>query len=95
MFYPKITSTTTMIFKCIIAHNEDALTEVLNRFYMVSAHIIADEPQGRYGVKEERFTSLCYAGHLPGYTSSYNHHGLIFTINTITSKNLQSGKTRK
>lgn len=83
-----------MIFKCVIGHNEDALTTVLNRFYMVSAHIISNEPQGRYGVKEERFTSLCYAGHLPGYTSSYNQHGLIFTINTIAAKNVQSGKTR-
>lgn len=62
---------------------------------MVSAHIYSEEPQGRYGVKEERFTSLCYPGHLPGYTSSYNQHGLIFTINTLNAKNKQSGKTRK
>lgn len=84
-----------LFFECVIGHNEDALAEVLNHFYMVSAHIISEEPQGRYGTKEERFTSLCYAGHLPGYTSSYNHHGLAFTINTLCASNLQSGKTRK
>uniref|UniRef100_A0A1B0CNI7 Peptidase C45 hydrolase domain-containing protein n=1 Tax=Lutzomyia longipalpis TaxID=7200 RepID=A0A1B0CNI7_LUTLO len=76
-----------------IGHNEDTLPEVLNFFYLVSAHIICDEPQGKYGVKEERFTSLCYAGHLPGYTMGYNHHGLIFTINTLSADTLYSGKT--
>lgn len=46
-------------------------------------------------VIEEKFTSLCYAGHLPGYTMGFNHHGLIATINTLSAKNLQSGKTRE
>lgn len=44
---------------------------------------------------EERFTSLCYAGHLPGYAMNYNHHGLIFSINTLSANTLYSGKTRK
>jgi Acyl-coenzyme A:6-aminopenicillanic acid acyl-transferase len=61
----------------------------------VSAHIISDSPQGRYKVTEERFTSLCYAGHLPGYTMNYNHHGLVFSINTLSANKLNSGKTRK
>jgi hypothetical protein len=61
----------------ILGHTEDALSENLNNFYFVSYHIISDSPQGRYKVKEERFTSLCYAGHLPGYTMNYNHHGLV------------------
>lgn len=60
----------------------------------MSAHIISDKPQGRWQVKEEKFTSLCYAGHLPGYTMNYNHHGLVFSINTLSAKNLQTGKTR-
>jgi hypothetical protein len=77
----------------IIGHTEDALSENLNNFYFVSAHIISDKPEGKYGVTEERFTSLCYAGHLPGYTMNYNHHGLIFTINTLSAKKLNSGKT--
>ena len=62
----------------ILGHTEDAHRDTLNTFYMVSAHIISEEPEGRYGVKEENFTSLCYAGHLPGYTMSCNNHGLMF-----------------
>lgn len=102
----------------ILAHTEDALAATLNHFYIVSAHIINDSPEGKYKVlcwivyfiiiyaiftfsiwisqvTEERFTSLCYAGHLPGYTMNYNHHGLVFSINTLSAKRLQSGKTRK
>ncbi|XP_044749400.1 uncharacterized protein LOC123310085 [Coccinella septempunctata] len=77
----------------ILGHTEDALSDTLNHFYFVSAHIISDKPQGRWNVKEEKFTSLCYAGHLPGYTMNYNHHGLVFSINTISATNLQPGKT--
>lgn len=82
-------------FQEILGHTEDALSEVLNHFYIVSAHIISDSPQGKYNVTEEKFTSLCYAGHLPGYTMNYNHHGLVFSINTLSANNLNSGKTRK
>lgn len=78
-----------------LGHTEDALSENLNNFYIVSAHIISDSPQGKYKVTEERFTSLCYAGHLPGYTMNYNHHGLVFSINTLSANKLNSGKTRK
>ncbi|CAO1412916.1 unnamed protein product [Diamesa hyperborea] len=77
----------------VLGHTEDALSENLNNFYIVSAHIISDKPQGRYQVTEERFTSLCYAGHLPGYTMNYNHHGLVFSINTLSASKLNSGKT--
>ncbi|KAL3285330.1 hypothetical protein HHI36_019439 [Cryptolaemus montrouzieri] len=77
----------------ILGHTEDALRDTLNHFYFVSAHIVSDKPQGRWNVKEEKFTSLCYAGHLPGYTMNYNHHGLVFSINTISAKNLKPGKT--
>lgn len=82
-------------FQRIIAHTEDALTATLNHYYFVVAHIISDTPQGKHKVKEERFMSLCYAGHLPGYTMNYNHHGLVFTINTLSALHLRSGKTRK
>ncbi|XP_062537270.1 beta-alanyl-dopamine/carcinine hydrolase isoform X3 [Armigeres subalbatus] len=77
----------------ILAHTEDALSEVLNHYYFVSAHIVSDSPQGKYNVTEERFTSLCYAGHLPGYTMNYNYHGLVFSINTLSASKLYSGKT--
>ncbi|KAK9882075.1 hypothetical protein WA026_018921 [Henosepilachna vigintioctopunctata] len=79
--------------QAILGHTEDALCDTLNHFYFVSAHIISDKPQGRWNVKEEKFTSLCYAGHLPGYTMNYNHHGLVFSINTISAKQLEPGKT--
>lgn len=103
----------------VIAHTEDALIEVLNHYYIVSAHIIEPAPQGKYKVclismwprvcrdlnwfpfsncdqvTEERFTSVCYAGHLPGYNPSYNHHGVVFTMNTLSAAKLHSGKTRK
>lgn len=77
----------------LLGHTEDARSELLNHFYFVSAHIISKKPQGHWGVKEERFTSLCYAGFLPGYTMSYNHHGLIFSINTLSATRLNVGKT--
>ncbi|CAG9821882.1 unnamed protein product [Phaedon cochleariae] len=77
----------------LLGHTEDALDDTLNHFYFVSAHIISDKPQGKWKVREEKFTSLCYAGHLPGYTMSYNHHGLVFSINTLSAKYLKPGKT--
>lgn len=73
----------------ILGHNEDALSETLNHWYLVSAHVV--EP----GCKEEKFTSLSYAGFLPGYTMGYNHHGLVYSINTLSAESLRSGKTRK
>lgn len=79
----------------MLGHTEDALTETLNHYYFVVAHIISDKPQGKYNVREEHFMSLCYAGHLPGYTMSHNHHGLVFSINTISAELLRSGKTRE
>lgn len=77
----------------LLGHTEDALPGTLNHFYFVSAHIISDKPEGKWGVQEEKFTSLCYAGHLPGYTMNYNHHGLVFSINTLSARDLQPGKT--
>ncbi|CAH1112797.1 unnamed protein product [Psylliodes chrysocephalus] len=77
----------------IMGHTEDALAETLNHIYFVSAHIISEKPEGKWKAKEERFTSLCYAGHLPGYTMSYNHHGFIFSINTLSVKHTKPGKT--
>ncbi|XP_024936569.1 uncharacterized protein LOC107263304 isoform X2 [Cephus cinctus] len=71
----------------ILGHTEDALSETLNHWYLVSAHVI--EP----GLREEKFTSLSYAGFLPGYTMGYNHHGLVYTVNTLSANKLRSGKT--
>lgn len=77
----------------VLGHTEDVLSDVMNHIYFVSAHIISDSPQGRWKITEEHFTSLCYAGHLPGFTMSYNHHGLVFSVNIISAKNCVSGKT--
>lgn len=71
----------------ILGHNEDALGETLNHWYLVSAHVT--EPES----KEERFVSLSYAGFLPGYTMGYNEHGLVYSINTLSAARLRSGKT--
>ncbi|XP_071653594.1 beta-alanyl-dopamine/carcinine hydrolase [Temnothorax longispinosus] len=71
----------------ILGHNEDAVSDTLNHWYLVSAHVI------EAGYKEEKFTSLSYAGFLPGYTMGYNHHGLVYSINTLSAAVLQSGKT--
>lgn len=71
----------------ILGHNEDALSETLNYWYLVDAHVVED------GYREEKFTSLSYAGFLPGYTMGYNHHGFVYTINTLSAATLRSGKT--
>ncbi|XP_059485422.1 beta-alanyl-dopamine/carcinine hydrolase [Neocloeon triangulifer] len=77
----------------ILGHTEDALPEVLNHIYLVSAHITPESPQGRWKVSEEKYTSLCYAGHLPGFTMGYNHHGLVFSVNVLNAAKLVPGKT--
>ena len=79
----------------MLGHTEDALEDVLNHFYIISAHIIPDGPKGKWKTGEEKFTSLCYAGHLPGYTMGYNHHGFIFSVNTLCANKLLPGKIRK
>jgi len=60
-----------------LTHTEDAANECLNSFYLVSAHVISDKPYGQFQVKEEKFTALCYPGHIGGYTMGYNNHGLV------------------
>ncbi|KYM93584.1 hypothetical protein ALC62_15942, partial [Cyphomyrmex costatus] len=71
----------------ILGHNEDAVSETMNHWYLVSAHVIEAD------CREEKFTSLSYAGFLPGYTMGYNHHGLVYSINTLSAAVLRSGKT--
>ncbi|EFN75755.1 uncharacterized protein LOC105191124 [Harpegnathos saltator] len=71
----------------ILGHNEDALSETMNHWYLVSAHVV------EAGHREEKFTSLSYAGFLPGYTMGFNHHGLVYSINTLSAAVLRSGKT--
>ncbi|CAG9789010.1 unnamed protein product [Diatraea saccharalis] len=77
----------------ILGHTEDAFSETLNHFYIMSAHIIPTPEDREQGAVEERFASLCYAGHLPGYTMGYNANGLVFSINTLSPLVLKPGNT--
>lgn len=40
----------SLCLKEVIGHSEDALAPTLNHYYIVSAHIIDDTPQGKYQV---------------------------------------------
>ncbi|XP_059055166.1 beta-alanyl-dopamine/carcinine hydrolase [Achroia grisella] len=77
----------------ILGHTEDAFSETLNHFYIMSAHIIPTPEDKENGAVEEQFMSLCYAGHMPGYTMGYNHNGLVFSINTLSPLVLKPGNT--
>ncbi|KAJ8736742.1 hypothetical protein PYW07_000013 [Mythimna separata] len=77
----------------LLGHTEDAFHETLNHFYIMSAHIIPTPEDREAGAVEERFASLCYAGHMPGYTMGYNQNGLVFSINTLSPLILKHGNT--
>ncbi len=36
-------------------------------------------------MSEERFTAFCLPGMLPGPYMGYNQHGMVFSVNTITT----------
>ncbi|XP_071093248.1 beta-alanyl-dopamine/carcinine hydrolase-like [Haliotis cracherodii] len=63
----------------VIAHNEDCEVLVKHLGYVVDATITGDD-----GV-EEKFTSLCYPGALPGVSIGCNNHGMAFSINTVVA----------
>lgn len=66
--------------KILLGHTEDALAEIKGHIYIVSAEILSDSDEK---VVLEKFTTLCYAGTLMGYTMGYNSHGMIYSVNTI------------
>lgn len=72
----------------ILGHTEDAFPAAHNHLYVVHADIL--EECGRH----ERFSSLCYAGHLPGFCMNVNEHGLVYTINIIEPTRVHHNKTR-
>lgn len=76
-----------------LGHTEDVSPSTMNHIYLVSADIVNDRPRGRWNVKQERFISLCYAGYLPGFAMSYNHHGMISTMNIIQPDKCVASKT--
>lgn len=77
----------------ILGHTEDAHNDTLNHFYIMSAHIIPTPEDRKNGAVEERFSSICYAGHMPGYTMGFNENGLVFSINTLSALVLKPGNT--
>lgn len=92
--------TTFVIVICVlqfIGHNEDALKETLNRFYIINAHIKPgpEEGGGKFATREEKWEAMTYAASLSGYASGHNHHGFVFAINTIFAKKLLRKKIRE
>ena len=79
--------------KVVLAHTEDAFPAALNHCYIVHAHIT--EVQGDTVLREEKFSALCYAGHLPGFCMNVNHNGLVFAINVIEPVKVLHNKTRE
>ncbi|XP_063633091.1 beta-alanyl-dopamine/carcinine hydrolase isoform X3 [Cydia splendana] len=77
----------------ILGHNEDAFASTLNHWYIVSAHVTPTDEDRKHGAVGERYSSLCYAGHMPGYTMGFNEHGLVFSINTLSPLRLKPGGT--
>lgn len=71
----------------VLGHTEDAFPAAHNHLYVVHADIT--EKCGR----RERFSSLCYAGHLPGFCMNVNEHGLVYTINIIEPVHVYNNKT--
>ncbi len=72
----------------MLGHTEDAFPAADNHLYIVHADI--REECGR----RERFSSLCYAGHLPGFCMNVNEHGFVYTINIIEPVRVHQNKTR-
>ncbi|KAL5243912.1 hypothetical protein ACI65C_011322 [Semiaphis heraclei] len=90
-------STLMMNIPCkgqFIGHNEDALNTAINHFYIVSAHIKprSEEGGGIFPTREEKWEAMTYAGSLPGYASGHNHHGLVFSVNTVFAKKISTNK---
>lgn len=81
----------------MLGHTEDAMSETVNNYYIISAHVVPgeDESGGLFAARDEKFEALAYAGHLPGYASGHNYHGLVFSINTIFVSEPLRGKIRK
>ena len=72
-------------FQVVLGYSLDAMPDLINQAYIVSAHVQETAPRGRWGVAEEKFTALCLPGMLPGFFMSYNHHGFAYCVNTIST----------
>lgn len=79
-----------MFLQAILGHTEDAMTEIKDHIYIISAEILsksetnsADAGEENDVVILEKFTTFCYGATLMGYTMGYNNHGMIYSVNTI------------
>lgn len=75
----------------VLGHTEDALEVADNHCYIIHADITDSIDGFEY---REKFSALCYAGHLPGFCMSVNQHGLVFTINVVQPTHIHADKTR-
>lgn len=75
----------------MLGHTEDAVKAANYHCYVVHADITetCDGVEHR-----EKFSSLCYAGHLPGFCMSVNQHGFVFSINVIEAFQRQTDRIR-
>jgi len=81
----------------MIGNNVDVRMKTIRHYYIVNAHIkpARNERRGVFAAREEKWTSLTYAGMLSGYLGGYNHYGLVYTVNTIYTKSPNETKIRK
>ena len=77
----------------MLGHTEDFVPSALHNCYVIHADITDTDVDGNK--HNEKFTSFCYPGSLPGYCMNVNQHGLVFTINTILPSGIYPNKTRK
>ncbi|XP_021958815.1 uncharacterized protein LOC110854655 [Folsomia candida] len=73
----------------LLGHTEDAMCEILNNCYIISAEIM--DSSGRL---IEKFTTFSYAAHLMGYTMGFNEHGMVYSVNTLFPSIHKNGTPR-
>lgn len=80
-----------------IGHNGDAPRATVNRFYVVSAHVVPtfEELGGVFGAREEKWEAMTHAGLLSGHACGHNFHGLVFTVNALFAKRTVTDKIRE
>ena len=74
----------------ILGHTEDSPRAFRNNLFVVSAEIVNET-----GQVIENFSSLTYAGFLPGGAMGYNPHGLLHSMNLLVPKKVNLKGTRK
>jgi len=78
----------------LIGYSVDVHKDTINHYYIVHAHIIptTNESSGIFKAREEKWTSLTYAGMLSGYMGGFNYYGLVYIIQKSLPKELNTNK---